>query len=104
MKAIVGKFSVRSTLSNNQMNEYPDFALLMLRKKNSTFISTIDGGAITRNYQLEGLSNLDQGTSLYAKRPRPLKIMGLNSPEAVLTWWALPEMNIEIINLFMSRS
>ena len=84
METLVVQLSITSTLAHDDMQINTNLALLVFSKEYTTIIGTIYGGTITRDDALEGLTYTDQRSTLYTKRPRPLEVMRLNSPKAVL--------------------
>ena len=95
MITLVWELPVGSTLADDQVYEYTNFTFFVLWKQNAAFIDAINGGTITWYNALEGLSHSNQWPSLNSKRPRPLKVMGLNSSKPMFAWWTLPKMNMK---------
>ena len=97
MKAIVVEFSVRSALAHNDVDEYANFPLLVLMKKNATIIYGIWSGTIGGRNELKSFLDANKSSTLNTKRPRPFQIMRLDSSKSVLAWATFSEDNYEYL-------
>ena len=97
MKTIVIKFSVRSAFAHDDMNEYANFPLLVLMKKNATIIYSIWSGTIGGRNELKSFLDANKTSTLNTKRPRPFQIMRLDSPKSMFAWATFSENNCEYL-------